>query len=57
VLDPSVEPLPQRYVRLPDDGPRRRFRYASPTFDFEAELVYDESGLVIDYPGIAVRVA
>ena len=57
VLDLSVERLPQRYVRLPDEGRRRRFRYASPTFDFEAELVYDESGLVIDYPGIAVRVA
>jgi hypothetical protein len=56
-LDLSVERLEQRYVRLPDDGDRRRFHYASPAFDFEADLVYDAAGLVIDYPGIAVRAA
>jgi uncharacterized protein len=56
-LDLSVERLEQRYVRLPDDGARQRFHYTSPAFDFEAELTYDASGLVLDYPGIAVRAA
>ena len=55
--DLRVERLEQRYVRLPDDGPRRRYRYAAPAFAFECDLVYDEHGLLLDYPGIAVRVA
>ena len=56
-LDLSVELLEQRYVRLPNDGKRQCYHYSSPALGFEAELVYDEAGLVIDYPGIAVRVA
>ena len=52
-----VARLEQHYRRLPDDGTRVRFDYSSPAFDFRAVLVYDESGLVVDYPGIAVRVA
>ena len=56
-LDLSVERLEQRYVRKPDDGNRQRYHYTAPTLGFEAELVYDEAGLVIDYPGIAVRAA
>jgi hypothetical protein len=55
-LDLRVERLEQSYLRLPDDGERSRYDYASPAFDFRAELVYDEFGLVLDYPGIAVRV-
>jgi|tagenome__1003787_1003787.scaffolds.fasta_scaffold20985294_6 hypothetical protein len=55
--DLVVERLEQRYMRLPDAGSRQRFHYVSPGFDFEAELVYDESGLIVDYPGIAVRAA
>jgi uncharacterized protein len=54
-LDLSVERLEQRYERLEDDGGAQRFAYASPAFGFESVLVYDESGLVRDYPGIAVR--
>jgi hypothetical protein len=27
----------------------------APAFDFACRLTYDESGLVLDYPGIAVR--
>jgi hypothetical protein len=34
---------------------RQRYRYAAPAFGFTCTLVYDESGLVLDYPGIAVR--
>jgi hypothetical protein len=56
-LDLSIERLEQHYTRLEDDGGRQRFRYVAPAFDFEAELVYDESGLVIEYPGIASRAA
>jgi hypothetical protein len=54
-MDLRVEPLAQSYERLPDEGDRVRYRYLSPSFDFEAELAYDRSGLVVDYPGIAVR--
>ncbi len=36
---------------------RERYEYRSPAFDFECVLVFDESGLVLDYPEIAVRVA
>ncbi len=53
----EVERLEQSYARLPDVGSQSRYDYASPTFDFRAELVYDEFGLVLEYPGIAVRVA
>jgi uncharacterized protein len=50
-----VERLEQSYVRLEDDGGRQRYVYASPGFDYEDELTYDEHGLVLDYPGIAAR--
>jgi hypothetical protein len=56
-LDLSVERLEQRYVRRPNDGRHRRYHYTAPGFGFEAELLYDEAELVIDYPGIAVRAA
>jgi len=53
-----VERLGQKYLRLEDDGAgRQRFEYAAPAFDFSAVLTYDRFGLVVDYPGIAVRVA
>ena len=51
----STERLAQTYARLPDEAGRQRYRYAAPAFDFTCTLVYDESGLVLDYPGIAVR--
>ena len=54
-LDLSVERLEQRYLRLDDAETHQRYHYSAPRFEFECELVYDESGLVIDYPGIAVR--
>jgi uncharacterized protein len=55
-LDLRVERLEQRYARLPDHGERRRYDYESPAFGYRGELVYDRFGLVLDYPGIAVRV-
>jgi uncharacterized protein len=54
---PTVERLEQRYVRLDDDGTRQRYDYTSPAFGFRAVLGFDEAGLVLDYPGIATRVA
>jgi hypothetical protein len=55
---PDVERLEQHYRRLEDLEPQRaRYDYDSPAFDFRAILTYDEFGLVLDYPGIAVRVA
>ncbi len=56
-LDLRVERLEQTYARLPHDGERSRYHYVSPRFDYRDELVYDEFGLVLDYPGLAVRVA
>lgn len=53
--DLSVERMEQRYRRLADLRGRQRFHYESPAFDFECELRYDISGLVLDYPGIARR--
>jgi hypothetical protein len=49
----SVVRLEQTYARTTGDAARQRYDYAAPAFGFEARLVYDESGLVLDYPGIA----
>ena len=54
-LDLRAERLEQSYTRLPDEAGRQRYRYAAPAFGFTSTLVYDSSGLVLDYPGIAVR--
>jgi hypothetical protein len=54
-LDLSVERLEQHYTRLDDDDGRQRYHYAAPAFDFRCELVYDEFGLLLDYPGIGTR--
>jgi uncharacterized protein len=53
-LDLTVERLEQQYQRL-DDDLAWRFSYRAPAFDFRSELTYDRSGLVLDYPGIAIR--
>jgi hypothetical protein len=54
-LDLSVDRLEQTYRRIADEGARQRYDYAAPAFDFTSRLVYDESGLVLDYPGVARR--
>ena len=51
-LDLSVMRLDQTYRRLDD----RRYDYTSEA-DFRAVLEYDAAGLIVDYPGIAVRFA
>jgi hypothetical protein len=55
-LDLRVERLEQQYERLDDaaDG-RLRFDYTCPRFDTRCLLEYDRSGLVLAYPGLAVR--
>ena len=53
--DLAVAPLEQHYERLADGPDAQRFAYCSPQHDFSAELAYDAGGLVLDYPGIAVR--
>ncbi len=51
----GVERLEQAYVRTTDEAACQRYDYAAPAFDFSCRLTYDGSGLVLDYPGIAVR--
>ena len=52
----AVERLEQRYRR--EGRPQEhRYAYSAPAFDFHCELAYDTSGLLLDYPGIAVRVS
>ena len=51
----AVDRLEQSYLRAPDQATRQRYDYAAPAFDFKCRLIYDQSGLVLDYPGIAVR--
>jgi uncharacterized protein len=53
----AVERLEQRHERLQDDDDRQRYSYSAPRFEFSCELLYDATGLVLDYPGIAVRAA
>ncbi len=54
-LDLTADRLEQTYVRRPDESSRQRYDYTAPAFGFRCRLVYDESGLVLDYPGLAVR--
>jgi uncharacterized protein len=56
-LDLAAERLEQVYTRLTDEGSQQRFDYAAPSFNFRCELTYDDSGLVLDYPGVAARAA
>lgn len=53
----EVERLEQTYTRVKGDRGQPRYNYSAPSFDYRAELVYDKHGLVLDYPGLAVRVA
>jgi uncharacterized protein len=51
----AVDRLEQTYMRITDEATHQRYEYAAPAFDFTCRLVYDHGGLVLDYPGIAVR--
>lgn len=52
--DLQVQRLEQVYARTPDEE-GRGYDYHAPQFDFSCRLVYDRSGLIVDYPGIADR--
>ena len=51
----TAERLEQVYRRIADQDARQRYEYSAPAFGFTSRLRYDDSGLVTDYPGIAVR--
>lgn len=53
----TVERLEQRYLRVLDGGAGPAFEYEAPSFDFSCRIDYDQSGLVVRYPGIAERSA
>jgi hypothetical protein len=54
----EIERLEQSYTRLADDDDgHTRYAYRAPRFRFECELQFAPDGLVVDYPGIATRVA
>jgi uncharacterized protein len=55
-VDLGVERMEQRYARVDNHGTNTQYDYSAPTFGFEARLVFDETGLVLDYPGLARRV-
>ncbi len=54
-FDLTVERLEQRYERRPDVGDRIVVHYVCERFDADFDLVFDRSGLIVDYPGLAVR--
>ena len=53
----SIERLEQSYRRLPSGADHLVFEYEAPRFEYRAELRFALDGLVVDYPGIARRVA
>ncbi|MGH2719458.1 MAG: putative glycolipid-binding domain-containing protein [Actinomycetota bacterium] len=53
--DLAVEPLEQIYIRVSDTQSHQRYDYSAPALGFGCRLLYDASGLVLDYPGIATR--
>jgi hypothetical protein len=56
-VDLTAERLEQSYMRVDGDDLRQRYDYEAPAFDFSCRLIYDEHGLVVEYPGIAERVS
>lgn len=53
--DLSVERLDQRYRRVRSRGRQQRYGYTSPAHRYAGQLVFDQSGLILHYPGIAAR--
>lgn len=53
--DLRVERLEQTYQLLAPTSEGLMVAYTSPTFDVACTLRYDAAGLVLDYPGLAVR--
>ncbi len=53
--DLRVERLDQTYTLIARSDEGLTLHYESPTFEFVCDLIYDGAGLIVDYPGIAVR--
>jgi hypothetical protein len=51
----EVQLLEQTYSRVGDVDGAQQFDYEAPAFNFSCRLSYDRSGLVLEYPGIAIR--
>ena len=51
LLEQQVKPVEQKYARLSD----RTYHYENIPNDFEADIIVDESGFVVDYPLLFVR--
>jgi hypothetical protein len=51
----GVERLEQTYRPGPPGDNGQSFDYTAPQFEFACRLDYDRSGLVLEYPGIALR--
>jgi hypothetical protein len=56
VRERAVERLEQRYRRREDADRGPIFDYHAPAFAFSSRINYDQAGLVLTYPGIAVRI-
>ena len=56
VPDLAVHPSRQRYTFVRRDSTARIVRFQSLDGPFEAEIGFDDDGVVLDYPGIARRV-
>ena len=52
----TIQTTRQEYTLLERVGAGARWRFRGLESDFTAELVVDDNGLVLDYPGIARRV-
>lgn len=53
LLNQVIKPVRQKYTRLSNN----EYHYENIPNDFEATIKVDDSGLVIDYPGLFVRTA
>jgi uncharacterized protein len=59
-VDLAVERLEQRYTLLDtglDSTGPRRYHYVAPRFEYDDTLTFDDSGLTIEYPALATRMA
>lgn len=48
VLNNIIKPAPQLYTRISED----QYRYENLLSDFKADILVDENGLVVNYPGL-----
>lgn len=53
LLEQQIKPVHQLYTRLSNTG----YHYENVPNDFEANILVDDAGLVVDYPSLFVRTA